>query len=193
VEPGAEVDRVKLAARVRNLERQRVAFDPLWDFDDRSKLFCTELVAEALLAGGGAVPAVEPLNPNPSLRRVLSWLGASQETSLPAGTFAARGRTVAVFSRWPTRAAAAGYFAAKAELHRRFTPDQKVGNLMVLDGQDVALRPEVEAFLDRATALYPAARREEVPPAEEVEDRVRRLADELFGPWPRGPALVVGP
>ncbi len=183
VEPPAGVDRAKVAARVAALWAEKPAFDPSWDYGDRSKLFCTELVAEALAAGGGAAPALEPLNENPSLRRVLSWFGVRGDRSLPAGAFE-RDRPVAVFSRWPSRGAAAGYFAAKRELHRRFTADQKIGNLMILDGVDVRLRPEVEAFLERATRLGAGAAPAAEPPADELRARVEALAVELLGPFP---------
>jgi hypothetical protein len=89
---------------------------------------------------------------------------------------------VAAFSRWPTRAAADAYLEAKRELYRRFTPDQNIGDLLELAGLDVKLRPPIETFLDRAPALYVKA--EQAPPEAELRARIRKLADEVLGPFP---------
>ena len=46
------------------------------------------------------------------------------------------------------------YFAAKRELHRRFTDDQKIGNIWSWSWRGLQLRPQVAAFLD-ASSLWP--------------------------------------
>jgi hypothetical protein len=185
IDPAGKADKTKMVARVEDLWRQKVAFDPYWDFTDSTALFCTEFVSEVLKAGGGQVPALVPLTSNPSLRTVLTWFGARNDMSLPAGTFAT-GHRVAAISQWGSFAAVNSYFEAKRELHRRFTADQKIGNLMMINGMDVALRPEIAQFLDRAIHLFDG--RDANTPADDViTEEVRRLADELLGPWP-GPA-----
>ena len=180
-EPPSGIDRKRVGERVRALEQAGVDFDPHWDFHDRRRLFCSEFMVEVLGAGGAPSPPLVPLSENRSLRRVLAWFGISDGDSLPAAALP-RERLIAAFSRWPTRAAAEAYLEAKRELYRRFTPDQHIGNLLELKGLDVELRPAVQAFLDRAPALYAGA--PELPETAAIRARIGNLADEVLGPFP---------
>jgi hypothetical protein len=77
---------------------------------------------------------------------------------------------------------AEAYLEAKRELYRRFTDDQNIGNLLELRHYEVALRPPVAAFLERAPHLYDGVNG--LPPEAEMRARVRALADSIFGPFP---------
>jgi hypothetical protein len=179
-EPPVGVDESKVASKIRALEAHGVPFDAAWNFDDHRELYCSEFVVEALAAGGATRPPLIPLSSNPSLLRALRWFGIKSTEVLPAAAIP-RGRRIAAFSRWQTRAAAEAYLEAKRELYRRFTPEQQIGNLLSLSGNDVQLRTSVAALLDRAPMLYGEAK--ELPPEVEMRARVRRLADELLGPF----------
>ncbi len=180
-EPPAGADRAKMAARIEELWRAKVKFDEEWDFSDHSKLFCTEFVSEVLVAGGVPAPALVDLTRNPSLERAQRFLGVKGDRTLPAGIFAG-GKLVAAFGQWSSRAAAAAYFEAKHELHRRFTLDQRIGNVVAFEHHDLQIRPAVATFLDRSAHLFDG---EPAPvPAGVVQDRVRRLADEVLGSFP---------
>jgi hypothetical protein len=180
-EPPANVDTVKVAAKVHELMQRRVEFDAAWDFYDRKAMFCSEFVVEALSAGGAPVPPLVPLTHNPSLRKVLRWFGVTAPESLPAAALP-RERRVAAFSAWPTQAMAEGYLEAKRELYRRFTDDQNIGNLLELERYEVKLRPPVAEFLDRAPELFAGAT--SMPPEAEMRARVRALATRIFGVFP---------
>ena len=180
-EPPPHVDRVRVAARVAELLGKRVKFDAAWDFQDHSRLFCSEFVVEALAAGGAARPPLIPLTDNPSLRTVLTWFGVTSVESLPAAALP-RERRVAAYSVWPTRAAAEAYLEAKRELYRRFTREQNIGNLLVLEQYTVKLRAPVAEFLARAPRLF--AEVPVAPPEAELRARIRALADEVLGPLP---------
>lgn len=180
-EPPAHVDRVKVAAKVRELLGEHVEFDSAWDFYDHRAMFCSEFVVQALAAGGAPIPPLVPLTHNRSLREVLTWFGVTAVESLPAAALP-REQRVAAFSIWPTRPMAEAYLEAKRELYRRFTDDQNIGNLLELKGYDVKLRPPVAEFLARAPELYPGV--SAMPPEAEMRARVRSLADGVFGPFP---------
>ncbi|HEV8549509.1 MAG TPA: hypothetical protein VGQ57_10785 [Polyangiaceae bacterium] len=182
-EPPTAVDRNRVAAKVAELMRRKVQFDAAWDFHDPSRMFCSEFVVEALAAGGASRPPLVPLSDNPSLRAVLTWFGVTSVESLPAAALP-RERRVAAFSVWPTRVAAEAYLAAKRELYRRFTRDQNIGNLLVLDQYAVELRKPVAEFLERAPRLVAAVTPE--PPELELRAKIRALADEVLGPLPAG-------
>jgi hypothetical protein len=182
-EPPPHVDRQRVAARVAELLSERVKFDAAWDFQEHSRLFCSEFVVEALAAGGASRPPLIPLTENPSLRSVLRWFGVTSVESLPAAALP-RERRVAAFSVWPTRASAEAYLEAKRELYRRFTREQNIGNLLVLDQYDVKLRAPVAEFLERAPRLFATTRVE--PPEAELRASIRALADQVLGTLPSG-------
>jgi hypothetical protein len=180
-DPPTGVDRQKMAKKVLEIERAGVDFDAHWDFANDEKLFCSEFIVDVLEAGGAPRPPLVGLTENQSLRRVLEWFGVSTVESLPAAALP-REKLVAAFSRWPTRASATAYLEAKRELYRRFTPDQRIGDLLELDGLDVNLRPPIAELLDRAPLLYVSASEE--PPEAEIRARIQGLANEVLGPFP---------
>lgn len=181
-------DREKLGATVLKMYEDEVAFDPHWDFQDRKALYCTEFVGVAFESVGVPMPPLVDANPNPSMDAFLDWFGVHSRKGLPGGAFARNTHTVAVLGLWKNRAGAMAHFEAKRELHRRFTVDQRLGNLLALDGMELVIRPEVEAFLNAAPTLYAQAARGDVPPADEVRQKVRALADEILGPFAEAPA-----
>jgi hypothetical protein len=97
--------------------------------------------------------------------------------------FADPERSAAALGLMPTGYAAACYFAAKEELHRRFTNDQRLGNVFDMSGlADIQTREPVQEFLQDACILFRGKRRE--PTREEITVAVRDLADRYFGSAP---------
>jgi hypothetical protein len=177
--PGVDPDRV--AAWVQEQYAANVDFDPYWRFDDHDALFCTEMVQMALQAGGYPPIRLEPVRKNRSLVALLDWFGVDYAKGLPAGRYHDPERYVGAMGQVASRTEAYAYFAAKAEIHRRFADDQVLGNVFVMRGRaDVGLRPEIDLFLARARALFQATRM--APTQVEIEAKVRALADEMFGP-----------
>jgi hypothetical protein len=185
-----EIDGARVAAFARRHYERHTEFDAHFDYDDHSKLFCTELVALALEAGGGKPTPLEPTNTNPSLRTGMKWLGVPLETALPAGVFLDPARYVGSLGQFPSRTAAYAYFEAKREIHRRFTTDQRLGFLFDLHGTGkVDVRPEVGDFAFRASRLFDGAAEPPPPGDPRIADAVQKLADDMFG---AGPALTAG-
>lgn len=181
LKPGRqELDRARVLQRLRAIERAKLPFDAAWDLEDHHAYFCTEFLAEVLGPAGAAIPALDDVTDNPSLRRVLDWYGMRSPRTLPAGAFYAAERRVAAFSSWPSAAEAAAYFAAKAELHRRFTPQHRVGDVFRLVGHDLSVREPIEAFLEAARQRFSGSAVRPDDPA--IARTVEALARERFGP-----------
>lgn len=178
-DPPAGVDPAKVGAWAQAQLRDGTPFDAYFDWAEHEALFCTEFVQLALEAGG-APPLKElvPVRQQPSLQRLLKWAGVANERCLPAGLYADPERTAAALGLFPTRTAAECYFAAKAELHRRFTDDQKLGNLFEMTGlADVTIRGSVYLFLQDASRLLHGTQ----PGPDEIRAAVQAMADERFG------------
>lgn len=179
--PGA--DGAKIAAWVQRQYREQPPFDAYFDWKDEEKLFCTQFVQHAVVAGGGAKVPLEKIRQHPGLLRLLNWFKLATDFNIPAGLFADPKRYVAALGQFPCRRAAYCYFAAKRELHRRFTNDQALGNLFELEGwADIRLRPEIIDFTNKALRLFPVSR--SMTPQAEIDAKVRKLARQMFGEGP---------
>jgi hypothetical protein len=184
-DPPSAVDRAKVAAFAQRARADGTGFDPYFDLQDQTRLYCTEFVARALEAGGAAPRQVMPRNANASLRVVTDWLRFEAPAIIPPSALVADARRVALVSAQHTPAQLEAYFAMNAELHRRFTPEQRLGNVFTFSRfSGLGLRPEVRAFLDRGNDA--AAGWDALGP-DEIDARVQRLAAEMLGEF-RAPA-----
>jgi hypothetical protein len=91
---------------------------------------------------------------NPSLRVALDWLKVQAPQIVTAGSLTEGAERVALISRTLRAREVEAYFAAKRELHRRFTDGQKIGNIWSWSWRGLQLRPQVAAFLE-ASSLWP--------------------------------------
>ena len=175
--PGVDGAAVARYARERYLQGTR--FDAYFDTSDPSKVYCGEFTALALSAGGAPPRRISPFTANRSLGIMLDWLEIRSNAVIPAGMVVEDGRRVALLSAADSRAQIAAYFAMKDELHRRFTPEQKLGNVLSFSPiRMLGIQPEVQAFMDRVNDE--AAAWDGLSSAELVA-RVRKIAAESFG------------
>lgn len=181
-DPPPGVDRARVAAFARAQYLRRTPFDAYFVSDDRSRLYCTELVAAALEAGGGGPYPVTPNRDNPSLRVVRGWLGIAAEGSIQAATLVAGSRRVATLSATGSLTDARVRAEVAREIHRRFTADQKLGNVFAWTGTGLRFREPILAFRHRARHLFDGVAR--TPEPSEAAAAVRDLAREMFGPIP---------
>jgi len=185
-DPPAGVDGEKVAAWLRAKAETGVEFDAYFRHDEKERLYCTEFVDEALKAGGAKPVSLVPTTSNPSMRLTMDYLAVPPSTCLPAAAFSAPERYRAAIGIFGSRTAAQGYFEAKREVHRRFTRDQKLGNLFINASGDILLREPIIDFARKAVHLFDGARR--APSDAAVALAVRELADATFGPCPPLPA-----
>lgn len=153
-DPPAGVDQGAVAAFARARHEDHTEFDPYFDWRDHTRLYCTEFAALALHAGGQPLPNPVRVRDNPSLWIALDWLKVRAPEIVTAGSLTAGAERVALISRRLSAREVEAYFAAKHELHRRFTTDQKLGNVWVWSWRGLRLRPQVAAFLE-ASSLWP--------------------------------------
>lgn len=180
-DPPPAADRERIGAFARESYMSRLPFDAWFDRSDPSKVYCSEFTALALAAGGVPTRGTSPMNPNESVRVILAWLGITTPDIIPPAAIIADASRVGLFSRRDSPAQIEAYFAAKAELHRRFTPDQKLGNVLYLPPLGgLKFRPEVAAFM--AAAHTAATGWDDLPPAA-IDQRVRALATQALGPF----------
>lgn len=189
-EPPAGVDREKVAAWVRERHVQGIVFDAYFRYDEHEKLFCSEFVALALEAGGARPIPLARVRRNPSLHVAIRYLAVPDDLTLPAALFTDSARYAGAIGIFPSRTQAMLYFAAKREVHRRFTEDQKLGNVFENRAGELILRPWIDEFLVEAVKLFPGARVAPSPAA--ISTAVRDLADETWGPLPE-PAVAPAP
>jgi hypothetical protein len=184
-DPPTGIDGEKAAAFARAKFAEGPDFDAFFDYSDHTKLFCTELLQLSLEAGGAPHRTLGGVNPNPSIRASMEWLGVPLNTSLPAGSFIEGARYVGALGQFSSRTSAYAYFEAKRELYRRFKMDQRLGYIFVLTGMgDIEAKPQVEDFANRAGHLFDKV--EPLPPPDDprIAKAVRQLADQMFGPVP---------
>lgn len=155
-DPPAGVDKAAVVAFARARHEDGTEFDPYFDWRDHSRLYCTEFAALALHAGGRPLPAPVPVRDNASLRVALDWLKVRAPEIVTAGSLTEGAERMALISQRLSAREVQAYFAAKRELHRRFTTDQKLGSIWSWSWRGLVLRPQVQAFLE-ASSLWPHA------------------------------------
>jgi hypothetical protein len=184
-DPPAGADGEKIAAFARQKFTEAVEFDAFFQYEDHSKLFCTELVNLAIMNAGGKPVSLVPARENASLKLALQWLDVPHSYVLPAGLYKDDSRYVGALGQFTSRTAAYSYFEAKREISRRFTPDQRLGFLFEMHSTgDISTRPELDGFVDRATHLFDQSNEKDLPPPGDprITAAVRKLADAMLGP-----------
>jgi hypothetical protein len=166
-DPPASVDKSAVAAFARARHLDRTEFDPYFDWRDHTRLYCTEFAALALQAGGMPLPTLVRLRDNASLGVALDWLKIAAPEIVTATSLTLGAERIALLSRRYDADEIGAYFAAKQELHRRFTAEQKLGNVWSWSWRGLRLRPQVAGFLEASRV-----RRDEP---------VAAIAEELLG------------
>ena len=151
-DPPASVDKSAVAAFARARHLDGTPFDPYFDWRDRSALYCTEFAALALHAGGAPLPRAVPIRNNRSLRVALKWLRISAPEIVTVAALTQDAKRVAIISRRLDTLEVEAYFAAKRELHARFTADQKLGNVWSWSPFGLRLRPHIVEFFQASRA-----------------------------------------
>lgn len=172
------VDAERVTGYVQDQFARQTPFDPYFRYDEHDALYCTELTALALGAGGWEQPDLLPFPDNPSLTRVRHWLGITDRGTVHAQQLIAPDRFIAALSVLRQQERFHVYIELKRELHRRFTADQKLGNLFDWNGTSLELRPPITEFIVRGVEMY---RGRDVPPLDQVRDDIRALAVNMFG------------
>lgn len=152
-------------------------YDALFDETDRTKVYCTEFIVQAIESSGGKPIFLRPRSRHPSIDAIYSGLGIKSIKHYFVRDILTDASPVALFSKTLTREQIDLYFALREELYRRFTPDQKMGNIMSWTGLGFAFREPVTVFVDRGLKQDFRKRRYD----ETWREWVSALANEVFG------------
>jgi len=183
-DPPPGVDTARVVAYARGAYATKVPFDPYFDPHDHARLYCAELVALALEAGGAAPIPRRPRRTNASLAVVLDWLKIRATELISTNDLIHPDRAVALVSRRYSAREIELHLAARAELHRRFTGDQRLGHVFVWTGTRLDFRASVADFERAALALH--ARDTALDPAA-AQTAVAALAAQRLGAFPSAP------
>ncbi|MEO7387327.1 MAG: hypothetical protein ABIX37_10360, partial [Gammaproteobacteria bacterium] len=174
-------DRERIGRFAQDSLAAGLPFDAFFDRSDASKVYCSEFTALALASGGVPPRSTAPMSANESVRVILGWLHITTPDIIPPSAVIEDATRVAMVSRRYLPAQIEAYFAVRAELHRRFTPDQKLGNVLRFSPTGgFRFQPAVEALLRSANAA--AADWGGLSP-DDIEQRVRALAAGQMGPF----------
>ncbi|HHQ14924.1 MAG TPA: hypothetical protein ENK16_07825 [Chromatiales bacterium] len=178
----SRLDRERIVAYAREQYKRATPFDARFDHNDTEKLYCTEFVALAIEAGGADPVPVTPNRNNPSMRAGLDWLGVP-DGIIQANSLVRSATKIATLSKHHSPTEIRLVTALKHELYRRFTCDQKLGNLFKWNLVVLNLREPVATFMRMGLELY--SDRDGTPSDAEIETAVRQLANHIFGPMPQ--------
>lgn len=148
-EPPPDADGAIAANYARDRLAARTPFDEFFDARDQRSMYCAEFVARAWEAGGASPFQGIAVNDNPSVRQLLDWFEVRAPRLVLAGELL-RGERIALIDRQRSLAQIERHFARRRELHRRFTRDQRLGNVFRWNGLSLGFRPQVAAYLSAA-------------------------------------------
>lgn len=173
-----QADRERFVAFAREQHQRATPFDPYFDSDDASALYCTELVARALAEAGTDRSEATPVrDDNASLARARDWLHLRSRGVYLAGRLVEPQYEVGRWSPDLSSAQIEAYFAVKRELHRRFDADARLGHLFVWTDKGLRLREGVAQFYRVALGAAAAPGLD----AHAVPARVEQLARLYLG------------
>lgn len=177
----AGADPEKIVKFARQSYAQHIPFDAYFDLSDASRMYCTEFVALALAAADAPPVQASALNSNPSIRVIADWLQLRADALMPAGALVEHSELVALISKGHTPAQFSAYFSLKRELHRRFTADQRVGNVLSFSTfTGLGFQPPVREVI---RAVDRAAQDWESLSEAEIDTGVREIANQTLGTW----------
>lgn len=170
--------------------KQQVAghtpFDAYFNYTDHSRLYCAEFVAQALEAGGVYPYSTVPIKPNASMRVVLDWLKVRDEKILPVYQLLKANNWVGTLSKTDTLTELEVDRAVKYELYRRFTPDQKLGNVLDWGGLGVELQHPIIQFRQAAFTSFD---KQKLYTVADIGKKVSQLADVYLGDFLGGKSI----
>ena len=135
--------------------RKKTPFDPYFDSYDHSKLYCTEFVGLALeFADRGYQIQRTSMRNNKSLQTIRNWMKVRDATYIFPYTITDPRNWAGTISLSYTEKEIMIDRVIKYELHKRFTQNQKIGNILEIGGFGVNLRPSVQRLYKKITANW---------------------------------------
>lgn len=176
------IDKNKVIQFALDHYKKKTPFDPYTNTESQERLYCTEFVAMALEASSNESITLTPYRNNNSIKKVRNWLKfVSDEIILADSLVQLENHVVTLSSRLSLRELRL-YILMRYELHRRFTKDQRLGNLFEWTGANLKLRKPVENFMENAMELF--EKNEQAPDWETAQFAISKLANQMLGEFP---------
>jgi hypothetical protein len=184
------VDAGKVVAFARGHYERGTPFDPYFNAEDGSALYCAELVALALALEAGGAPPVKPIpmRANRSYALIREWLQMRTPGLIVPGQLVDHARLVAQWYPGLSPAQLDAHFEIRRELLRRFDVSTRIGFLLGWRDSDVFLREDVFEFAVDALKNF----RTFEDDIDSIRREVRRLADLYFVSASAGTAAAGG-
>jgi len=191
-DPPPSVDRGLFASYARQQYDEKRAFDPYFNANDDLNVYCNELVAEALEYAGRPPVHMTLTTRHPSINRFLQWLAIDTDGFILARDLLDGATRRVLLSQQLTSSQIAAHIELRRELHRRFSNDQRPGNLFSWSATGPRFRPAVVRYL--GGGMQNAAKE----PVDAIPDFVDRWTAQNFKEadthlqMARSRAIVVG-
>jgi hypothetical protein len=182
------VDAGKVVAFARGHYERGTPFDPYFNIEDAGALYCAELAALALEAGGSPPVKPIPMRSNRSYALIREWLQMRAAGLVVPGQFVDPARLVARWRPGLSPAQLDAHFEIRRELLRRFDANTRIGFLLGWRDSDVFLREDVFEFAVDTLKSFRAFEGD----TESIRREVRRLADLYFVSAPAETTAAVG-
>lgn len=176
----ADIEHNKVVEYVLYNYKHETPFDPYMNTQEHDKLYCTEFVLQALKAGGMKKTTLSQYRENKSLKTIHKWLKITDSNVIQADSLIETENHVITLSPHHSYRELQLYIASREELHRRFTKNQKLGNLFEWTGFKLKFRPVVSQFHKAAMQLL---QNDPIPNWQTARKAVEQLAIDFFGPY----------
>lgn len=178
--PPASVNTNTLTDTLRQHWISQTPFDPYFNLDDRSTLYCSELIAMAMEQAGHRRYTPAAMRYNPSLEVVRRWMKISTPKFLFPYQLTEARNWLGTISLDYNRQEILIDRLVKYELYQRFTSSQKIGNILRLDGTQFGIRPAIQRFATQTHSLAANPRYKEAG-LDELARTVRDIANTTLG------------
>jgi hypothetical protein len=149
-----EVDAAKVVAYMRHHHDRGTPFDPYFDIEDATALYCSELVALALVAGGAKPIQGRAMRENRSYTPMREWLNMRSSRIIMPGQLIDPKLLVARWSEGMSPAQIDAHFELRRELFARFDADVSVGSLLQFTDLEFAMRENVRVLTAEIFAVF---------------------------------------
>lgn len=182
------IDKQKVIQVALHHYQKQTPFDPYANMTSHESVYCTEFVATALEAGKKTIIQLTPYKKNNSIKKIRDWLKFDTNEVILADSLVQPENHMVTFSSRLTLRELKLYIFMRYELHRRFTENQRIGNLFEWTGRQLKLRKPVALFKEKVLDLF--NNKQSTQSWESIHLAVRNLANKMLGYFPENESAL---
>jgi len=157
--------------------KQKLPYDAFFDETDRSKVYCSEFIVAAIESSGGLPVKLRKRRQHPSINAIYEGLAIKTNHHYFANDLITHANRIGLFSKTLNKEQISIYFELRKEIHRRFTDDQKAGNIIQWTGFGLEQREPIKLFIKKGLSKDFRDRQA----SESLTEWVAALANDVFG------------